>query len=147
MAATAAIPNRRFFRSADVCAIAGVQPYVLNSWAAEFPALDGTRTKSGARVYERAQVELVLRIKELVFGEALTLGAARRRIETEQPPAGPEPQVAEAAPGDLFADGVRWRVAAVEQDLRELLEILDAEPGAPAAEQAPAAGSEQDSAA
>ena len=133
MAATAAIPNRRFFRSADVCAIAGVQPYVLNSWAAEFPALDGAKTKSGARVYERSQVELVLRIKELVFGEALTLGAARRRLESEQPPARPQAQVAEAAPGDLFEGGIRWRVAAVEQDLRELLDLLDSEPGDSAA--------------
>lgn len=145
MAATVAIPNRRFFRSADVCAIAGVQPYVLNSWAAEFPALDGARTKSGARVYERSQVELVLRIKELVFGEALTLGAARRRLESELPPADPEAQVAEAAPEDLFEDGIRWRVAAVEQELRDLLEILDSEPGESAAANAPAGGGEQDS--
>ena len=142
MAATVAIPNRRFFRSAEVCAIAGVQPYVLNSWAAEFPALDGATTRSGARVYERSQVELVLRIKELVFGQALTLGAARRKLESEQPPAGPRPQAAEAVPDDAFADGIRWRVAAVERDLRDLLEILDAEPGASAVAQAPTVGGE-----
>lgn len=143
MAATVAIPNRRFFRSADVCAIAGVQPYVLNSWAAEFPALDGARTRSGARVYERSQVELVLRIKELVFGEALTLGAARRRLESEQPPAGPQAQIAEAVPEELVEDGIRWQVAAVEQELRDLLEILDSEPGKPVAVQASTAGGEQ----
>ncbi len=142
MAATVAIPNRRFFRSADVCAIAGVQPYVLNSWAAEFPALDGARTRGGARVYQRSQVELVLRIKELVFGEALTLGAARRRLESEQPPAGPEAQVTEAAPEEPFADGIRWQVAAVEQELRDLLEILDSEPGDSAAAPASTAGGE-----
>ena len=140
MAATVTIPNRRFFRSAEVCAIAGVQPYVLNSWAAEFPALDGARSKAGARVYERAQVELVLRIKELVFGEALTLGAARRRLEAEQPAAAAEPPDGEAVPGELFGNGIRPQVAAVEQELRDLLEILDGEPGESAAETSGAAG-------
>ena len=141
MAATVTIPNRRFFRSAEVCAIVGVQPYVLNSWAAEFPALDGARSKAGARVYERSQVELVLRIKELVFGEALTLGAARRRLAAEQPASTVEPAPGEAVPGELFGVGVRSRVAAVEQELRDLLQLLDAgrEESAP---EAPGAGGE-----
>lgn len=125
MAATVTIPNRKFFRSTEVCAIAGVQPYVLRSWATEFPSLDGTRTKSGARVYERSQVELVLRIKELVFSEALTLGAARRKLEAEEPSVASESLLAEAAPGDLFDDGIRWRLAEVEQDLRAILKMLE----------------------
>ena len=129
MAATVTIPNRRFFRSAEVCAIAGVQPYVLNSWAAEFPALDGARSKGGARVYERSQVELVLRIKELVFGEALTLGAARRRLAAEQPASAADQPPVEAVAGELLDDGIRPQVAAVEQELRDLLELLDRESG------------------
>ena len=137
MAATVTIPNRKFFRSSEVCSIAGVQPYVLRSWASEFPSLDGTRTKSGARVYERSQVELVLRIKELVFSEALTLGAARRKLEAEQPSSAQAASVSEAAPGDLFDDGIRWRLAEVEQDLRAILKMLESRSG-----EAPAAGGE-----
>lgn len=142
MVATATIPNRRFFRSAEVCAIAGVQPYVLNSWSAEFPALDGARSKGGARVYERSQVELVLRIKELVFGEALTLGAARRRLAAEQPSGVAEQPPDEAVARALDGNGVRGQVAAVEQELRDLLEILDAGSGKSAAAQASTAGGE-----
>ena len=142
MAATVTIPNRKFFRSSDVCAIAGVQPYVLRSWATEFPSLAGARTKSGARIYERAQVELVLRIKELVFSEALTLGAARRKLEVEQPPAAAELSLSGAAPGDLFDDGIRWRLAEVEQDLRAVLKMLESRPGGAAATETSAVSGE-----
>ena len=142
MAATLTIPNRKFFRSTDVCAIVGVQPYVLRSWATEFPSLDSTRTKSGARVYERSQVELVLRIKELVFSEALTLGAARRKLEAEEPPVASESLLAEAAPGDLFDDGIRWRLAEVEQDLRAILKMLESGPEESAAAETSAARGE-----
>ena len=142
MAATVTIPDRKFFRSSEVCAIAGVQPYVLRSWATEFPSLDGARTKSGARVYGRSQVELVLRIKELVFSEALTLGAARRKLESEQLPPAPELSLSEAAPGDLFDDGIRWRLAEVEQDLRAVLKMLESRPGESAATETSAARGE-----
>lgn len=141
MAATVAIPNRKFFRSSEVCALADVQPYVLRSWAAEFAALGGPPAKSGSRVYARAQVELVLRIKELVFGEGLTLGAARRRLEAEQPlPAGET--LLDGAPDDLPDDAVRLRLAEVEQDLRAVLKMLETRPGGPAAAATPAAGGE-----
>ena len=142
MAATVTIPNRKFFRSSEVCAIAGVQPYVLRSWETEFPSLDGSRTKSGARVYERSQVELVLRIKELVFSEALTLGAARRRLAAEQPPPASEAAPPEAAAGDLFDDGIRWRLAEVEQDLRAVLKMLESRPGESDTGESSAAGGE-----
>ena len=141
MAATVTIPNRKFFRSSEVCAIAGLQPYVLRSWATEFPSLHGARTKSGARIYERSQVKLVLRIKELVFSEALTLGAARRKLEAEQQSSAPAVAVSEAAPGDLFDNGIRWRLAEVEQDLRAILKMLESRSGeSPAAETSAAGG-------
>ena len=82
MAAPVEIPKRAFFKSAEVCAIAGVQPYVLKSWESEFPSLGGKKRRDGSRVYGRPEVELVLEIKELVYGEGLTLGAARRKLDS-----------------------------------------------------------------
>ena len=69
------------FRSQDVCDIAEVQPYVLRSWEAEFPDLGVS--KSGSRVYRRADVELVLRLKHLLFVDGLTLAGARKRLGQE----------------------------------------------------------------
>ena len=71
------IPKRTLFKAAEVCEIASVQPYVLRSWESEFPDLGVARTAGGPRVYRRADLERVLRIKQLVFGEGLTLAGAR----------------------------------------------------------------------
>ncbi len=114
------IPDRPLFKAAEVCSIAKVQPYVLRSWESEFPAL-GASTTSGARVYRRADVELVLEIRRLLFEEGLTLGAARRRLTSEDRPA-PEPAVP-----DLIGPDARERLLWVKQELRSILDLLSVE--------------------
>ena len=74
------IPNRSLFRQPEVCEIASIQPYVLRSWEAEFPDLGVAKAKAAPRVYRRADVERVLRIKQLLFGEGLTLAGVRRKL-------------------------------------------------------------------
>jgi len=111
------IPKRSVYRASEVCEIARIQPYVLRSWESEFPNLGVPRT-SGGRVYRRSDVEQVLRIKQLVFEEGLTLGGARRRLEEE---ASPQP----ALPlEELVASDVKTRVANVRQGLQDLLSLL-----------------------
>ena len=116
------IPDRPLFKAAEVCSIAGVQPYVLKSWEGEFPAL-GASTTSGARVYRRGEIELGLEIRRLLFEEGLTLGAARRRLIREGP-AAPEPVVA-----DLLGPDARERILYVKRGLRSILDVLSAESG------------------
>ncbi len=80
------IPKRALFKASEVCEIAGVQPYVLRSWESEFPDLGVSKSAGGPRIYRRADVERVLRIKQLVFADGLTLAGVRRRIDEEAPP-------------------------------------------------------------
>jgi DNA-binding transcriptional MerR regulator len=115
----AGIPDRAFFKPSEVCEIAQVQPYVLRSWESEFPALGVARGPGSQRVYRRADVEQVLRIKQLVFEEGLTLAGARRRIEGE--PAAEMPPIEES-----IGDEVRKRLAGVKRGLQSLLEMLSA---------------------
>ena len=114
------IPDRSLFKAAEVCSIARVQPYVLKSWEGEFPAL-GASTTGGARVYRRADVELVLEIRRLLFEEGLTLGAARRRLVSE---AGPEPAAVE-----LIGPDARERILDVKSGLQSILDLLSARDG------------------
>jgi DNA-binding transcriptional MerR regulator len=74
--------KRELYKSAEVCELAELQPYVLRSWEAEFPGLGKTASGVPGRVYRQADLELVLRIKQLVFGEALTLAGASKRRRT-----------------------------------------------------------------
>ena len=86
MVSAVSIPNRPAFRAQEVCEIADVQPYVLRGWEAEFPDLGVAKTPSGPRVYRRADVERVLKLKHLIQVEGLTLAGARRRLEEQASP-------------------------------------------------------------
>src|SRR5690242_362310 len=80
------IPNRALFKAGEVCDLLQVQPYVLRSWEAEFPELGVAKSSGGPRVYRRADVEQVARIKHLLLVEGLTLAGARRKLEEEAAP-------------------------------------------------------------
>ena len=121
MAPSVDIPKRPFFKASEVCSIAGVEPYVLRSWEAEFPALGSVKQKEGSRVYRRADVELVLRIKDLLFTDGLTLGAARRKLEGERDLADP---AVDASLDVLFREEARERLVQVKRGLREILDML-----------------------
>ncbi len=119
------IPNRSLFRQPEVCEIAQVQPYVLRSWEAEFSDLGVAKTQGGPRVYRRADVERVLRIKHLLFVEGLTLAGARRKLQDEQPEPAPEA----SALDDLLSSDARERILSVRATLRELSLMLSQQPG------------------
>jgi DNA-binding transcriptional MerR regulator len=129
------IPNRSLFRQPEVCEIARIQAYVLRSWEAEFPDLGVKKTEGGTRVYRRADVERVLRLKHLLFVEGLTLAGARRKIAEEQ--AAPEGDDDLTAIGDLLGNDARDRIRQVAHTLRELARMLARAPGAPAPEPEP----------
>ena len=123
------IPDRPAFKAAEVCEIAKVQPYVLRSWESEFPDLGVARTPGGPRVYRKADVERVLRIRHLVFGEGLTLAGVRRRLDSE---AGVTPKPAAPIDDSLFNDVVgadlKARLAQIKSGLKSVLELVSREP-------------------
>jgi DNA-binding transcriptional MerR regulator len=113
------IPKRALFKAAEVCDLAKVQPYVLRSWEAEFPDL-GVSKAGGPRIYRRADVEQVVRIKHLLLVEGLTLAGARRKIEEETGPVVAD----EPAMRELLGRNARERLTAVRRGLQSILEIL-----------------------
>jgi DNA-binding transcriptional MerR regulator len=69
-----------FFRIGEVCDIAGIEPYVLRFWETEFPILVPEKSKAGHRVYKRKDIEMVLRIKELLYVRGYTIAGARKHL-------------------------------------------------------------------
>ena len=123
MVTTVAIPNRPVFRAQEVCELADVQAYVLRSWEAEFPDLGVAKTASGPRVYRRADVERVLRIKHLLFVDGLTLAGARRRLVEEG--LGPAAETVEDADVAALIDGeTRQELRNVKRGLQWILGVL-----------------------
>ena len=114
--------KRELFKSSDVCELTQLQPYVLRSWEAEFPGLGKPASGGAGRVYRRADVDLVLRIKELVFGEGLTLAGARRRLEEEQQE--PSKSAVAVAFDDALDDFARTKLREVRTGLEAILQIV-----------------------
>jgi DNA-binding transcriptional MerR regulator len=74
------IPEKLFFRIGEVCDIAGVEAYVLRFWETEFPFLAPQKSKSGHRVYKKKDVEMVLKIKDLLYNRGFTIPGARKQL-------------------------------------------------------------------
>ena len=120
-----AAPKRELFKAADVCEVVQVQPYVLRSWEAEFPQIGQVPVGGGPRLYRRSDVELVLRIKQLVFEEGLTLSGARRRLEED----GGERNGASVLVQEAVGDRVRDQLRQLKSGLQSILKMLsDDEP-------------------
>ncbi len=113
------IPNRAAFKASEVCEIAQIPSYVLRSWEKEFPGLGAAARPGGPRIYRREDVEQILRIKQLVFTEGLTLAGARRKIEGDVPI---EAFLEVPPPG--VPEELKARVAEARQELKDLLHLL-----------------------
>jgi len=77
------IPEKLFFRIGEVCELIKVQPHVLRYWETEFPMLAPQKNRAGQRVYRRKDVEMVLRIRDLLYEEKFTIAGAKKRLQEE----------------------------------------------------------------
>jgi len=81
--AAVTIPEKLFFKIGEVCDIVGIQAHVLRYWESEFPMLAPQKNRAGQRTYRKRDVEMVLRIKELLYDEMYTIPGARKRLAAD----------------------------------------------------------------
>jgi DNA-binding transcriptional MerR regulator len=149
--AAATIPQKLFFKIGEVCELAGVQAHVLRYWETEFPMLAPQKNRAGQRTYRRRDVEMALRIKELLYDEQYTIAGAKKKLATELrtptrevSPAAPKlagrslqpppslaarfssaPATAPAASNPALTDEQRASLKQIAAQLREVLDLLD----------------------
>lgn len=146
-----AIPEKLFFKIGEVCELAGVQAHVLRYWESEFPMLAPQKNRAGQRVYRKRDVEMALRVKELLYEEQYTIAGAKKRLASDLRSGAKLRVVPSDAEdeGHLPGEGVRATAAAASSggtasvgsrtaeerkalrrigaELRELLGLLEAE--------------------
>jgi DNA-binding transcriptional MerR regulator len=115
--ATKEEPVQEFFSIGDVCALTDLKPHVLRYWESQFRFLNPAKNRSGNRVYQRREVELIMLVKHLLYTEKYTIDGARQRIE-EQRRAGSLRAEARAA---LDVQMIRD----LERQLQGILRVLD----------------------
>jgi DNA-binding transcriptional MerR regulator len=115
----APIPDKLFFRIGEVADLTGVPPYVLRYWESEFKLLRPRKNHAGQRVYRKHDVQMVLRIKSLLYEDRLTLEGAKKRLQQEGRQRDHQLELPAPDPQTLAAlRGIRTRLEAMRQTLR-----------------------------
>src|SRR5918994_6521477 len=83
MVVKARVQKRLYYKIGEACKELGIQPYVLRYWETEFPALAPSKSRSGQRVYSEKELEVIKRIKQLLYEEGYTIAGAKKKLEAE----------------------------------------------------------------
>ncbi len=78
--ATQTATEQRLYRIGEVSRLTALKPFVLRYWETEFPMLEPVKSPSGHRVYRQEDVDLVFKIKRLLYDEGFTIAGARRHL-------------------------------------------------------------------
>ena len=117
--------DKRLYKIGEVCKMADVQPYVLRYWETEFPALAPNKSGGGQRLYTQREIDIVLRIKQLLYSEGFTIAGAKKKLETELSSDTPMPvATAPAKPAKKSKDTSK-ALTRVRDELRAILALLD----------------------
>ncbi len=117
------VPKKLYYKIREVCEIVGVEAHVLRFWETEFSALSPPKSKSGQRTYRPRDIELLLKIRKLLYDEGFTIAGARRQLSAGKPEA-PKGQVVRAA---QEAAPESERLGKVKAELENILTLLDRE--------------------
>jgi DNA-binding transcriptional MerR regulator len=121
------IPSERlYYRIGEVSRITGLKAHVLRYWESEFKVIKPFKSGSLQRLYRRKDLELILRIKKLLYEEKFTIAGAKRKIRdlermenvraktkpVEGPPKG----------------GTRELLTTIREELKGIRKLLDSSP-------------------
>jgi len=115
------IPDKLYFKIGEVSELLGVEPYVLRYWETEFSVLSPKKSGTGHRLYRRKDVELLLRIKHLLYEKKFTIEGARQSLHAES--RAPKPKAAKPAQQELFSEDP---LPEIRRELAEILQMFKA---------------------
>ncbi|HVE79981.1 MAG TPA: MerR family transcriptional regulator [Gemmatimonadaceae bacterium] len=109
-------PVQEFFSIGEVCELTDLKPHVLRYWESQFKFLNPAKNRSGNRVYQRREIELIMLVKHLLYTEKYTIDGARQKVDEQRKGGG----LRAAARGALGAETLE----ALEAELEGILDVL-----------------------
>lgn len=109
--------KKLFYKIGDICKICQIQPHVLRYWETEFTVLSPTKNRSGQRIYREKDLQVVEKIKHLLYQEGYTISGANKKISTENISSPPPSQ--KPLPNDY-----RKTFDQIKKDLQTILDIV-----------------------
>ena len=117
--------DKLYYRIGEVAGLVGVEPHVLRYWETEFRSIRPQKSASGQRVYSRRDVDTLLKVKELLYGQGFTIAGAKKKLReggVEPPP----PEV--AVTGQKLLE-LRAQLVEIREDAAAFLVSLGARTG------------------
>ena len=112
------IPDKPFFKIGEAARLCAVKPYVLRYWETEFHSIRPQKTRSQQRLYRRKDIELLLTIRDLLYGQRFTIQGARARLRELGHEEGPPPPV---PPPEIDVETMRK----IKQGLLDLIRLVE----------------------
>jgi DNA-binding transcriptional MerR regulator len=106
-------PEKLYYSISEVSKLTDVKPYVLRFWEKEFPMLKPKKNRSGNRVYQSKEIELVKKIKSLLYENGFTIEGARQQLRNGRKKA--------RNPSNR---NVHDRLKKIEREIQSLIELL-----------------------
>ena len=116
------IPDKLYFRIGEVSKLTHTKAYVLRYWETEFPMLRPAKSSTGHRLYRRRDVETILEIRQLLYGQGFTIEGARKKLGQES-----APQKSGSKQKQLFSESKRTdhsQLRSIRHELQGILTIL-----------------------
>ena len=110
-------PVQEFFSIGDVCSLTDLKPHVLRYWESQFRFLSPAKNRSGNRVYQRREIELILLVKHLLYTEKYTIDGARQRLDEHRKSGNLKREARQALDVETLLS--------LEGELREILAALE----------------------
>ena len=77
--------KKLYYSIGEVSKLVGLKPYVLRYWETEFKQLTPPKNRAGNRTYRQKDIDLILKIKDLLHGKKFTIEGARSVISSKTP--------------------------------------------------------------
>jgi len=107
------IPQKLYYSISEVSALTDVKPYVLRFWEKEFPTLKPKKNRSGNRIYQAKEIELINKIKSLLYGEGFTIEGARQQLRNGRKQSARSPR-----------SSLKKDLAGIKSELKSLIKLL-----------------------
>lgn len=108
---------QEFFSIGEVCELTGLKQHVLRYWESQFRFLNPAKNRSGNRVYQRKEIELIQYVKHLLYTEKYTIEGARQKIDEHRKDGGLRAEARAALSAETVAD--------VERNIEATLRVLE----------------------
>lgn len=76
------LPDKLYFKIGEVSELIGVKPHVLRYWESEFSPVRPGKSRTQQRLYQRKDIELLLRVKDLLYRQGFTIAGAKKQLRT-----------------------------------------------------------------